>query len=151
MLLKTNASLHEISSQGKLYQWQKPKQCPRCHNPRLWGHGFVLRVFQELLEAVFLKRWRCPRCCCILSVKPSGFDQGYVRTKRETIASEIHHRLIHKKWHQAPRQRAGYWLHMFLTTLTIHFPESREEPVSTLLNWLAKGIPLWSLNQNIVT
>jgi len=42
----------------------------------LWGHGYVERYFGELSERIPLKRWRCPDCCAVHTVRPDNYWRG---------------------------------------------------------------------------
>ncbi len=45
-----------------------------CKGKRLWGHGYVLRYFSFSSEGVYLKRFRCPECHTVHTVRPEGFS-----------------------------------------------------------------------------
>jgi len=56
VLIFTKACVEEIAKQGDSYKWERP--CCPCGCPKVWGHGYVARIFAAILEAVLLKRYR---------------------------------------------------------------------------------------------
>jgi hypothetical protein len=43
---------------------------PSMRGPRLWGHGHVPRYLDALVEPVWVKRWRCPVCRAVHTLRP---------------------------------------------------------------------------------
>ncbi|MFT5701603.1 MAG: hypothetical protein ACI8ZB_004498, partial [Desulforhopalus sp.] len=37
----------EVFDQGRDYKWSHPSHCPRCFHYKVWGHGFVDRIFDD--------------------------------------------------------------------------------------------------------
>lgn len=77
MILPVVAILKEICEKGRKYLWPKPKVCPCCKAGRLWGHGFVCAYFDEEPEGVYLRRYRCPDCGCVVRLKPAGYFKRF--------------------------------------------------------------------------
>lgn len=92
MILAVAALLKEIVDKAKDYPWPKPAQCPRCHRKRLWGHGFVLAWFDECGSSVYLRRYRCPECGCVIKLKPEGYFNRF-QASIQAIRTSICHRL----------------------------------------------------------
>ena len=92
MILAVAALLKEIMDKAKDYPWSKPAECPRCHRKRLWGHGFVLAWFDECGSSVYLRRYRCPECGCVIQLKPEGYFNRF-HASIQTIRTSISHRL----------------------------------------------------------
>jgi hypothetical protein len=88
MILPVVAVLKEIRERGREYLWPKPKICPCCKADRLWGHGLVLAYFDDVREGIFLRRYRCPHCGCVIRLKPTGFFKRF-QSPIETIRSSV--------------------------------------------------------------
>ena len=110
MILLVCAKLNEIYEQGTKFTWIKPDNCPRCKSVRLWGHGYVLAYFDGFTRGLFLRRFRCPDCSCIIRMKPKGYFPRF-HAAIDTICYCLNSRLSGKKWPStlsASRQR--HWL-----------------------------------------
>ena len=110
MILPVAVDLKEIYEKGRDYLWPRPEVCPRCNAGRPWGHGFVLAFFEGFTKALSLRRYRCPRCGCVIRLKPQGyFDrfQSSIETIRSTIAD-----LLNKNRRPCGvlRTRQAHWL-----------------------------------------
>jgi len=109
MILPVRAKLKEIYEKGREYLWPRPESCPRCHGSRVWGHGYVTAYFDGFMDALLLRRYRCPDCKCVIRLKPEGIWRGF-RATIETIRSCILHRV--ETDHYLPfisRTRQGHW------------------------------------------
>jgi len=110
MILLVSVFLNEIYRQGRKFNWQKPASCPRCDSVRVWGHGFVPAFFDGFDEALFLRRYRCPDCKCVIRMKPSGYFNRF-RTPIDTIKSCLCNRLLHGRWsRELSKSRQRHWL-----------------------------------------
>ena len=110
MILSVPAKLKEIYEKGRKYPWPKSKGCPRCHGLRLWGHGYVVAYFDEIDGPLYLRRYRCPDCRCVVRLKPEGFWARF-QASIETIRSCIGHRLRTGCYLPCiSRTRQGHWL-----------------------------------------
>jgi hypothetical protein len=108
MILSYKITLGELSKFGKDYKWEQ-HFCEACARP-MWGHGYVSRYFAVLLNSVFLKRYRCPQCKMVVTVRPSGY-WPFVRSEIPNIYETLKCRLCTGRWpDQFPRQRGGHWL-----------------------------------------
>lgn len=109
VVLPMSASMAKIISLGKLFPWPRPRRCPRCGGTRVWGHGYVLRYFDDYAGAVWMKRWRCPECGAVHTCRPSAYWRRFIAPVKSIIASlsaklSLHH------WPAGPsRQRQQYW------------------------------------------
>ena len=77
---------------------------------RCGGHGFVSKLFDGFTELLWLKRWRCPVCHCIITMRPKSHFPRFQASKKD-IQDALEHRLTHGKWPpdlSPPRMR--YWL-----------------------------------------
>lgn len=111
MVLPVLVFLNEIYHQGRNFCWPKPTQCPRCGSVRVWGHGFVTAYFDGFDECLFLRRYRCPDCKCVIRMRPRGYSNRF-HASNHTIRSCLFHRLSHGRWpHQGPsKSRQRHWL-----------------------------------------
>ena len=102
--------LKVIFIQGRDFFWQRPSECPRCTNWKVWGHGYVQAIFEGFNAPLWLKRYRCPECGCIIQMRPSSYFSRF-QSSREVIRSALAWRITHGKW--PPDQFSGrmrHWL-----------------------------------------
>lgn len=110
MIFSVLVSLKEIVERGRDFPWPRPKKCPRCEGPRIWGHGFITAFFDGFAGEVWLRRYRCPECGCVLRVRPSGYFER-VQAPISAVRSCISFRLAHGRWPPGgSRCRHGHWL-----------------------------------------
>jgi hypothetical protein len=101
----------------KQFPWKKPSSCPNCGSCRLWGHGFVLRYFIGFVFGIWLKRWRCPECKAVHTVRPVQYSPRYHYPKHQQIKSLLE-KFSGKPFLKAiPRQVQQHWKKMFLRQL----------------------------------
>ena len=126
MILFVCAKLNDIYDQGRNYNWTKPDRCPRCGSARLWGHGFVLAYFDQVTYGVYLRRYRCPDCKCIIRMKVKGFFDRFHATIH-TIRSCLEHRLTCGRWlTELSTSRQRYWLAALKRKTTAMFGTSMD-------------------------
>jgi hypothetical protein len=76
----------------------------------VWGHGYVGAFFDGLTDLLFLKRYRCPDCNCVIRYRPAGYFRRFQAPVKE-IRSRIAHRLKKERWLPGlSRSRQGHWL-----------------------------------------
>ena len=103
------ANVKQIFELGKKYPWHKPDKCPACHGKRLWGHGFVLRYFKGFAQGLWIKKYRCPDCGCVHTMRPSEFWKSF-QYPISTIISCLKNKISKNKWASyAIRQNQQYW------------------------------------------
>ena len=125
MITHADLDLNEIARLGKDFKWPRPVECPKCHEPKVWGHGFVSAIFVAFTAGLYLKRWRCPACRLILTVRPSGYFSRY-QSPTKLIHETLGYRFICHHWPpKIPRQRALHWLNRFLLFLRLQYGESQ--------------------------
>lgn len=91
MLLFFSVILKELSEKGRDYPWPRPQKCPRCGAHGIWGHGFISAIFDGFNQPLFLKRYRCPHCRCVVRLRPSGYFsrfQSPLGVIRESISTK---------------------------------------------------------------
>jgi len=69
--------MEKLQVLGKEFPWEKPKYCPVCGSRRLWGHGFVIRYFQDIATGLWIKRYRCPDCHAVHTLRPFDYSPGF--------------------------------------------------------------------------
>ena len=110
MILFVCAKLNDIYAQGRNFNWTKPDRCPRCGSMRLWGHGFVLAYFDQVTHGLYLRRYRCPDCHCIIRMKVKGYFARF-HANIQTIRYCLGHRLSCGRWLTAlSKSRQRHWL-----------------------------------------
>ena len=141
MILFIAAKIKDIFKLGKDYPWPRPERCPRCMSSVIWGHGFVLCYFDGFSEGLYLKRYRCPLCGCVLRVRPDSHFSRF-QCSINTIRSNLTHRLRCGRWPpEFSRTRQGHWLRILkrkiLVYLGLDWDEDLLEGFDSLL---ARGI-----------
>jgi len=111
LILHFDADVKRLVKEGKDFPWPRPKACPNsdCRSPRLWGHGYVLRYFAGWPYGVWLKRYRCPECKSVHTLRPKSFYQRF-RYTIKTILRALLTRLRHGRWMKGiSHQLQLYW------------------------------------------
>jgi hypothetical protein len=110
MLLFVDVALKDIFEQGRNYQWPTPSCCPRCNHYKVWRHGFVERFFDLFTTALFIRRFQCPQCRCVICYRPeSHFSR--IQATRLFVRQSLANRLSSGRWpptHSTSRCR--HWL-----------------------------------------
>jgi hypothetical protein len=110
MIIAVAGMLKEIFAKGTDYPWPRPSECPKCKRKRLWGHGFASAWFDESVGTIFLRRYRCPECGCVIRLKPEGYFARFHCTI-EAIRTNLCHRIKTSRWLPGTsRSRHGHWL-----------------------------------------
>jgi hypothetical protein len=113
MICNKQIILQDLADQGKNFNWGK-HFCENC-NRFMWGHGFVSKYFSHSNQSIFVKRYRCPDCCVVVTIRPSGF-WNYLRSSTLIIFITLRHRINQHHWPwYSTRQRAGHWLKRFVS------------------------------------
>jgi hypothetical protein len=92
MIIFVCVNLKKILKKRRKYAWPKPDVCPRCEMGKLWGHGFVLAYFDAVSEGIYLRRYRCPECSCVIRLRPAGYFpriQASIATIRSSVSKRI--------------------------------------------------------------
>ena len=109
MIFFVAAKINEIFKKGIHYPWIAPQNCPNCSHYKVWGHGFRMAYFDGFIYPLFLKRYRCPSCKCVLCCRPRDYFKGF-QARIETIRSSISHRINTGKWMSGfSRSRQWQW------------------------------------------
>ena len=94
LILPFEVNVKRLVEEGKDFPWPRPEQCPRCEGQRLWGHGYVQRYFEGWSERIWIKRYRCPDCRAVHTLRPERFYKGFYYSIW-TILLSILNRVIH--------------------------------------------------------
>jgi hypothetical protein len=110
MVILVEAELKQIVEQQRAYPWPRPARCPRCQACRLWGHGFVVAYFDESRAVVYLKRFRCPGCRCVIRLRPKGYFQRF-QASIQRIYACLRQRLVDGRYDtELSRSRQRHWM-----------------------------------------
>jgi len=121
MIFSVLVSIKEIVERGRDFPWPRPAVCPRCEGHRVWGHGFVTAFFDGFAGEVFLRRYRCPECRCVMRARPSGYFER-LQSSVEKIRSSIAFRLENCRWPPGgSRSRQGHWLRSLSRKVCAYF------------------------------
>ena len=111
MIIFQQLNLVDINEQGKRYKYERPENCPKCNSSKIWGHGFVARNFDGYLYCLYLKRWICADCNCVISIRPLNYFPRH-HCLIQKIYECIEYRIANGTWIRGPdlnRQRQGHW------------------------------------------
>ena len=76
---------------------------------RLWGHGYVTRYFDDTVEPLWVKRWRCVECGAVHTLRPSTHWRRFW-APLALICVCLRAKTQGKPWQTGPsRQRQQYW------------------------------------------
>jgi hypothetical protein len=110
MVILVEVELKQIVEQQRAYPWPRPVACPRCQECRLWGHGFVLAFFDGPSVAVYLKRFRCPGCRCVIRLRPKGYFARF-QASIQRIYACLRRRIINGRYDTGlSRSRQRHWM-----------------------------------------
>lgn len=121
MIIFVCVNLKKIFKKQREYVWPRLDRCPRCGLSKLWGHGFVLAYFDGFSGGVYLRRYRCPECRCVVRLRPVGY---FVRIQAaiETIRESIGQRIRTGRWPVGlSRARQGHWLRALMRNAIAYF------------------------------
>ena len=120
IVLLVEACVKKILELGRSFPWPRPDRCPRCGSVRIWGHGFVSAYFDEVPEAVWLRRYRCPDCRAVIRLRPRGYWIRF-QASVETIRHSLSLKLGQGRWDPGlPRSRQRHWLKGLLRQIRLH-------------------------------
>ena len=111
MILFVEVVLKDIFKKGRDFPWERPERCPCCGNWKVWGHGFVEAIFNGFNSIIWLKRYRCPACGCVLRLRPKSHFSRF-QSSKHTIRSTLMLRINTGRWPQGScKSRQRHWLH----------------------------------------
>jgi hypothetical protein len=77
VILHVSVDVKKLCALGKSYPWPRPKRCFSCQSSRIWGHGYVLRYFEGFMQPLWVRRYRCPDCRTVYTLRPDLFPGGF--------------------------------------------------------------------------
>ena len=127
MVIPVEIELKPLVEQQRRYRWPKPECCPRCYESRVWGHGFVAAFFDGICGAVYLKRFRCPVCRCVMRLRPKGYFkrfQASIACIYESLSQRIGY-----GWYQPgiSRSRQRHWIRALQRQVAAYLGEGFRE------------------------
>jgi len=128
---------------GEKYPWPRPPCCPRCKSLRMWGHGYVRRYFDDFVQALYLKRYRCPDCGAVHTLRPHLYDRRFQVTWF-TIFLSLLKKITLGQWLSGlSRQRQQYWWRGFRKHASRRRNFTSETALATLVT-LFEAEHLWA-------
>ena len=138
LVILVKLAVKQLFEAGRDFPWPKPQGCPRCRG-RTWGHGFVPAYFDGYTQPLWLKRYRCPDCGCVIRLRPREYFQRF-QTPIHTIRDCLAYWVQYHRWQAGlspPRQR--HWLRALRQHLVQY------EGLHRIQDLLAGFDRLWSL------
>lgn len=121
MIIFVCVNLKEIFKKQREYGWPRPDRCPRCGLSKLWGHGFVLAYFDGFAGGLYLRRYQCPDCRCVVRLRPKGYFTR-IQASIEMIRESITERIGTVRWPAGlSRARQGHWLRALMRNAVAYF------------------------------
>ena len=118
MIIFEKIDLNQLLVQEKEFQWNRP-YCNKC-KCSFYGHGYVFRFFNLLQSAVYLKRWRCPICKTVATVRPDTHWKNFQESTSQIFKTLVY-RVKHFKWPPwCSRQRGGHWLNKLIANARLN-------------------------------
>ena len=110
MIAFFSLNLNEIAKSPREYAWPRPDGCSRCGHHTVWCHDFVRVIFEGFADELCMRRYRCPRCGCVIRLRPEGFFARH-QSDAATIRAALGHRLAKGFWPcGCVANRARHWL-----------------------------------------
>ena len=109
LIIYSSVDFKSLRRDGKSYRWPRPVRCPRCGGMRLWGHGYVQRFFDGEEDSLPIKRWRCPDCGAVHTMRPHTHWRGFW-APWSVIFATLLIKTAGGRWPSGiSRQRQQYW------------------------------------------
>ena len=110
MIIFVSVNFKRLLHQKRNYDWPRPALCPNCKASDLWGHGFVSAYFDGLERGVYLRRYRCPGCGCVIRLRPEGYFKRFQAATID-ILNSLSQRLSTDRYVKGiSRSRQRHWL-----------------------------------------
>ena len=137
MILYCDLDVKLLEQMAEKYPWPRPPGCPRCRSPRLWGHGYVRRYFDEFSQALCLRRYRCPDCGAVHTLRPHLYDRRF-QVIWFTIFLSLLQKIVLGRWLSGvSRQRQQYWWRGFQKQASRHQNVAPDTALATLVTLVA--------------
>jgi hypothetical protein len=141
MIIQVFAELNEIFEKGRNYPWKRPEVCPNCNCHKVWGHGFVEVCFDGFFACLYIRRYRCPDCKCVMRLRPVGFFSRF-QAPVATIRSSVANRQHNGKWLPGiSRTRQAHWFRALKRRVSAHLGSfSKKCLVAAFDRFVAEGV-----------
>lgn len=139
IIVYISIDFNKLEEEKKDYPWEKLGQCPSCGGPRVWGHGYVLRFFDGYEAGVWLKRYRCPECRAVHTVRPQTHYRGFWASIARILESLVERALGNSWCPTLSRQRQQYWWRGFVKQASRQ-SNLQGDPIAVLFRLLSQGI-----------
>ena len=128
--------LNDIFEQGRDYPWLRPEKCLKCGHYKVWGHGFVPRLFDGFPSPLLIKCYRCPCCGCVITLRPDSHFSRF-QSPVQTIRSRLHHRINKGKWWAPPSlvSRCRHWLVNLRRNIKSYLPATQPLGEIAAFDW----------------
>jgi hypothetical protein len=131
--------LNDLFKSGRDYQWPKPCNCSRCSSCRVWGHGYVTACFDGFNSPLFLKRYRCPDCGCIICLRPEGYLKRF-QASIGTIHSSIESKVQAGKWIDGiSRSRQQHWFKSLMKRIKVYLTDAWQQGIVAGFDYFLKS------------
>ena len=115
MIVAITATALDLSNLGSTFKWPE-HICEKC-SCKMWGHGFVDRYFEGILNSIRIKRLICHSCGMVVVFRPREFWPRF-RSSIEAIYAALLVRLQSGFWPAGfKRQRGWHWLSRLMTAV----------------------------------
>jgi hypothetical protein len=119
LVIFVKLTVKHLFEAGRSFLWPRPKECPRCRG-RIWGHGFVPAYFDGYSQPLWLKRYRCPDCSCVIRLRPREFFQRF-QASILTIRDCLSYWVDYQRWKTGPSPpRQRHWVRALRRHLVLH-------------------------------
>ena len=120
MIIFVFAELKEILKKQRDYPWPRPDVCACCRASKVWGHGFVLAYFDGFATGIYIRRYRCPGCGCVIRLRPRGYFRR-IQASIRTIRKSLYERIVKGRYLPGvSRSRQRHWLNGLVRNTTAH-------------------------------
>jgi hypothetical protein len=140
MIAFFDLDLNQIEANKRNYLWPRPRGCGRCGHDTVWGHGFVLMIITGFAKALSIRRYRCPKCGCIIRLRPKGYFMRH-QTETAEIRRILVHRLSTGRWPVGcVTNRARHWLKALKrNVLAVFGLEMQSDPLAAFYRLINLG------------
>lgn len=114
LILYLSVDFNQINKLGKAYRWARPRCCPSCKGYRLWGHGYANRYFDGVSIPLPMKRWRCPDCGAVHTMRPHTHWRGFWACESVILKSLERKESVGRWLSELGRERQQYWWRGYL-------------------------------------
>ena len=141
IIVYISIDFNKLEEKKKEYPWPRLGRCPSCKGTRVWGHGYVLRYFDGHEAGVWLKRYRCPECRAVHTVRPETHYRGFWASIARILDSLLEKATSNQWLKGSSRQRQQYWWRGFVKQAS-RKRNPQGDPLAVLFKLVSQGIIL---------